>query len=476
MLTIIKNDSVQYSAIDLHYSQDEPVTTPVVVNASENGLRLRFDGADQRLRLIEVMDFKKLKLAYKGSELVKAHGDNPAPSRPVFKRVYSLFGPSYPGEYVPPKDGGLVGTYVLSWQGVAFAFPIQHSAWSSEKDHVAMLGSHVASPASHMALFEGKNWADARRDLFVRQPAGPRQSVMMNKAADSLPPELELAAVLGDGQVEFVRSQSELPFRIILHETTPQDLITELGPPEAKHKREDRTIVPEEKTRTRSMSRPISNGRTHPGSGPSSYSSTGTDTFDTEFDNRNLEEDSADRAARDEWWCYFSHGLDILVGLPTETVNSSVGTKSLTPLSQSPHLAVLKVVIHGNVPGSYAFNRHRRLRWSISLLPTPNASAPLMISEQHFDNDMKPRLLQAFANGRLDSEMARGKVVNRSWSGSGPSDSTFFLLRDDEQDLEEEATAESGSEEWLANSKLYAFPGLVFEVLENGAVSALTVC
>jgi 4-diphosphocytidyl-2C-methyl-D-erythritol kinase len=164
------------------------------------------------------------------------------------------------------------------------------------------------------------------------------------------------------------------------------------------------------------------------------------------------------------------------VGLPTDTVNSSVGTKSLTPLSQSPHLAVLKVVIHGNVPGSYAFNRHRRLRWNISLLPTPNASTPLMISEQHFDNDMKPRLLQTFANGRLDSEMARGKVVNRSWSGSGPSDSTFFLLRDDEQDLEEEATAESGSEEWLANSKLYAFPGFVFEVLENGAVSALTVC
>lgn len=472
VLTVIKNDSMQYPAIDLYYSQSEPVTTPVIVTARENGLRLRFDGADQRLRLIEVMDFAKLRLAYKGSELIKGHGDNPAPARPVFKRVYSLFGPSYPGEYMPPKDGGLVGTYVLSWQGVALTFPIQDSAWSSEKDHVSMLGSHVASPATHLAVFEGQSWADARRDLFVRQPAGPRQSGTVKKAVDT-PAELELATVLGDGRVEFVRSQPDLPFTIVLNETIPQDLVTELGPPDAKHKRDDRSIVQEETTRKSSMSRPICNGRTHPGSAPSSYSSTGTDTFDTEFDNRNLEEDTADRAARDEWWCYFSHGLDILVGLPIESTDS-VGTKPLTPLSYSPHMTVLKVVIHGNVPGSYAFNRHRRLRWSISLPSMPNISTPLINSEQQFDADMKPHLLEVFANGRLDSEMARGKVVNRSWSGSGPSDSSFFLLRDDEQDLEE-ATAESGSEEWLANSKLYAFPGLVFEVLENGAVSALTV-
>jgi len=53
---------------------------------------------------------------------------------------------------------------------VAFTFPIQHSAWSSEKDHVAMLGSHVASPAAHMALFDGKNWADARQTCLSGSP------------------------------------------------------------------------------------------------------------------------------------------------------------------------------------------------------------------------------------------------------------------------------------------------------------------
>ena len=42
----------------------------------ENGLRLRFDGVDQRLRLIEVIDFRKIKLAYKGSELVKVYDDS----------------------------------------------------------------------------------------------------------------------------------------------------------------------------------------------------------------------------------------------------------------------------------------------------------------------------------------------------------------------------------------------------------------
>jgi len=464
-LCLVKADKHQYPAVDLHYSQSDPLATPVVVTLPENGLRLRFDGADQRLRLIEVLGFKKAKLVYKGSELVKTPSDGPiAASGPAFRRIYQLFGASYPGEYLPPKDSA-AGTYVLSWPGVAFTFPLQHSAWSAEKDHVAMLGSHAASAATHMAVFEGRSWPEARRDLFVKTPSGPRLSPLATRPKDSLPSEVEVLHVHGDGRVDIFRRGPAQPVCITLNETTPQDLITELGPPDVMYRREERAVASDQNARKRtgSTSRPLSNGR-HTGSQPSSYSSTGTDTFDTDFDSGETDEDPAERAGREKFWCYFSHGMDILVGPPSDDASIGVDENARTPLSASPHLVVTKVIIHGNVPGSYAFNRHRRLQWSLDL-----DTDQLLTSEHNFEARIKPSLLATFADTWPVSEMSAGKVVNRTW-GADPSESSFFLP-DAGEDLVEGG---NGSEQWLGNTRLYAFPGLTFEVLENGAVSALT--
>ena len=51
-----------------------------------------------------LMDFKKIKLTYKGSELVKTANEN----GPAFRRIYQIFGASYPGEYMPPRNGDAV--------------------------------------------------------------------------------------------------------------------------------------------------------------------------------------------------------------------------------------------------------------------------------------------------------------------------------------------------------------------------------
>ena len=471
ILTLVKGDKATYPSINVHHSQSEPLATPVVVGLPENGLRLRFDGADQRLRLIEVLDFRKAKLQHKGSDLIKSLDDSNSSSGPGFKRVYSLFGPSYPGEYIAPRDSSPRGTYVLSWAGIAFNFPLLHSAWSPEKDHVSLLGSNLASPATQMALFEGKSWAEARRDLFVRQSTGPRMSALSTRSKDSLPAEIEHANVLGDRKIELFRLNAAGNFTIVLNQTTPQDLLTELGPPDVTHRREERDATPEQTMhkRTSSTSRPRSNGR-HPGSQPSSYSSTGTDTFETEFESGEMDEDSFDRSSRQKFWCYFNHGLDILVGPPIDRAPLQTEPTPRTPLTSSPHLVVLKVVVHGNVPGSYAFNRHRRLRWYISL-PGTDASGDYLSSEHHFDQEIKPILMAQYAGVWPEAEMGRGKVINRTWGGEDSSDSGFFLP-DAGQDLEDGG---GSSEQWLGNTKLYSFPGLAFEVLDNGAVSALTV-
>ncbi|KAK3071644.1 hypothetical protein LTR53_008244, partial [Teratosphaeriaceae sp. CCFEE 6253] len=466
VLTLVKTDSDQYPAISIHHSQVEPLNAPVIVSLPDNGLRLQFDGPDQRLRLIEVLDFRNLKLQHKGSDLIKTHDDIPPTSGPVFKRVYTLLGPSYPGEYAPPQDRSPHGTYVLSWHGVAFNFPVLHAAWSPDKDFVSLLGSHIASPAASLALFAGKSWPEARRDLFVTPLSTPRLSALASRPKDSLPAEIEHAHIQREGAVELVRRAPAGTFTIVLNETTTQDLTAELGPPDATHRRQERVAAPLERDshmRNGSSSRPRSNGRAFAGSQPSSYSSTGTDTFETDFDSGGAEEDAGDRALRQRFWCYFTQGLDILVGPPEDTTTRTApdGVTHRTPLATSPHLVVLRVVIHGNVPGSYAFNRHRRLQWSLTPPGDPGASSSssTLTSEQHFDDDIKPVLLAAHANGGPEMEMGRGKVVNRKWAEEEGSESSYFLP-DAGEDLEDGG---AGSDGWLGNTKLFAFPGLTFE-------------
>jgi hypothetical protein len=479
VLSLVRQDSKLYSVIDLHHSQSEPLSTPVIITLPENGIRLRFDGADQRLRLIEVLDYSKLRLLYKGSELIKTSEGAMPTSGPSFMRVYRLLGPSYPGEYIAPKDRATAGTYVLSWEGVAFNFGLQHSAWMSSKDkeHVKLLDSASASVATNMALFEGKSWPDARRDLFTAPPNGPRLSALASRPKDNLPPEIDHAYVAGDGRVTLMRAPSAGDFTITINETTAQDLVTELGSPDAMHRRQEHEVTPEPAVhrRTGSTSRPLSNGRSHPGSQPSSYSSTGTDTFETEFESGDGEDDAFDRSSRQKFWCYFSHGVDILIGPPAEP---PIAHPDHAPLALNPHLVVLKVVIHGNVPGSYAFARHRRLRWTICVPPAqPQGESALFTSEQHFENEIRPALLDTYASVWPASEMKKGKVVNRTWGGDINSAESSFVMPNIAGDMDgmDRVDDVGRSEQWLGNTRLYAFPGLTFEVLENGAVAGLTV-
>ena len=147
ILSKLKAQPQTYPTIDLSYSPLSPLTTPVILNLPRNGFRLRFDGAEQRLRLIEVLDFTKTVISYKEIDLVKlpdatSEHRSTHPSGPTFRHVYNkLMGPTFPGEYFPPHPSGKSeeGSYVLSYPGVAFTFLLQHSAWSRDVDFVSLL-------------------------------------------------------------------------------------------------------------------------------------------------------------------------------------------------------------------------------------------------------------------------------------------------------------------------------------------------
>lgn len=468
ILSTIAADKDLFTSIDVHFSQSEPLTAPIVVTLPHNGLRLRFDGADQRLRLIEVTDLKKSMLVYKSMELVRSQEITSSSAGPAFRRVYQMFGASYPGEYMPPPAGKAGGTYVLSWPGVAFNFPLQHSAWSPDKDHVSLLGSQAAGPAAQMAIFEGKTWADTRKDLFLREPTGPRSTALAARPRENLPAEIESAIVEPGKYVILERRQPAPPFTIHLNETTPQDLVTELGAPDATFKPTAKDSTPAQPVhkRTGSATRPRSGSRLHPGSQPSSYSSTNTDSFETDFDSEDADEDPTERASRATYWCYFGHGMDILVGPPSESESSRANN---TLPSANPDMVVKRVVIQGNVPGSAAFNRHRRLRWFLELSTT--SPDQILHSECNFESELKPHLLQTFTSAATDPQTAMGRVINRCWDD--PMDSGFFLPDQDRDEVDDGSTR--GGEAWLGNVRLFQFPGVMFEVLQNGAVAGLYV-
>lgn len=478
VLTRVKSRPQTYPSIDLAYSSSDPLHQPVVLQLPSNGMRLRFDGPDQRLRLIEVLDFSKIDLVYKSQDVLKgakAVDQSTTSQGPSFRHVYNrLFGPSFPGEYVPPGDQSTYGTYVLSYPGIAFSFPLQHSAWSDQCDFVALLSSSAALPATSMAIFQGSSWPDVRAKLFTQQPQYPRSSAVVGKTRDSFADEVEEFHILGAGKLDVIRRASS-PLHICLGETTPQDLIAEFGPPDAVYRKNDRRI---------SIHRAASAGDAlhqspSPGRGmdlPETDQSSNNSVTD-DSDDEIFPESAADPASLPSecFFNFFHHGFDAFISYPTTPgpAYPSSGLADPSPQPSTSQLTVTKIILHGNVPGSYPFNRHRRSRWTIHL----DQAGDSLTSESSYDEiSTKLRKIWKGCYGSASEERAlqRPMVLNRGW-GDSPESSVEFLGGWEETTSKGHRNGSDSHDGSLGNTELFGFPGLLFEVLKNGAVSCLTV-
>ena len=477
MLTRLKAQPAVYPSIDLSYSSSEPVLQPVVLTLLSNGIRLRFDGPDQRLRLIEVLDFTKSTFSYKNTDVVR-HFKTPidgskeqeAPQTgPSFRHIYNrLFGPSYPGEYIPPSsnDKSGLGTYVLSYPGVAFSFPLQHSKWTNDADFVSILSSSAALPARSMAIFNGSSWPDVRDDLFIKPPPFPRSISLTGRSKDLVADEVEQVIVHGGGSIEIIRRSSPV-FIIQLSKTTPQDLVAELGPPDAIYRKYDSKIAIHGEQRGSQSTFRLVNG-TDPGDALDS----GGLGASRDLPGSNMPTEC--------FYNYFHHGFDILVAPPTDQspeLPGLEGRSSTRGAASADELTVTKVLLHGNVPGSYPFNRHRRSRWLVEISGANHAE---LTSEMYFpeiSDELKAVWSGTYASPEEERSLQRGMVLNRGW-GESP-DSSLELLGGWE---DSPATGGTGLNNIVAdgvsglgNTELFGFPGMLFEVLKNGTVSCLTV-
>jgi hypothetical protein len=499
-LTTIKAEVRNYPRLQLYHDDVHPIASPIQLVLPDNGLRLQFDGPDQRLRLIEVLDFTKARLIYKDIEVYKPiDGQHPlmvpGPSGPRFRHVYDkLLGPTYGGEYIPPKsqDPNARGTYNLSYPGVAFNFPVQHSAYSPKKDFISLLSSTATGPATSMAIFHGESWQKARGTLFTVIPANPRSLALAGKGREGGPDEIETIKIHGEGRIEVVRRFSP-PFWLVLSETTPQDLIMELGAPDSIYRKNDHRLSIHKDRRTSDASDLSADGLTSDDMLDSDRGSAiGSDPGEEwgDDDEAALEAQEREIAAAEHFYNYYHHGFDLLISQPTQISPASPTTERKEAdiheegeLSAQPlnHLTVTKIIFHGNVPGSYQFNRHRRSRWSLEHVPSDMYREPLN-SEMRF-GDISGRLKEVFKSHYNNEEQERlqqrGMALNRGW-GDSPGSSCELLGGWDEGSGKKSRFANPGSgvvegAADVGNVELFGFPGMVFEVLKNGAVSSLTV-
>ncbi|KAI1947522.1 isoleucine-tRNA ligase [Ophidiomyces ophidiicola] len=475
-LTRLKAAPQSYPTINLVYNPSDPIHSPIEVRLPENGIQLRFDGLDQRLRLIEVLDFTKTTFLYKGREVFKGgHQDAAENTGPKFRHIYNrLFGLTFPGEYIPPESSEEVhGTYILSYPGVSFAFPLIHSPRPADYDFVSKMLPSNSILAASMAIFLGDSWADARSNLFTRLPIYPRLTALTGKNKEHLAEEVDFVNVHGGGRIEIIRKGS-LPFWITLSETSPQDLIAELGPPDAIYRKNDRRILihggrsPGDSTNT-----DISPPRSENHMEPPYLDHTPDNSAIEDSDDSTSSHDHDNSLSGECFYNYFNHGFDLYISHPTTPSPSFPGsTTSKTPaIIPSSHLTVTKVILHGNVPGSHTFNRHRRSRWA--LLMDGNM---FLNSETHYKT-ISPKLKEIwkgfYSNTSEENAFQRGMVLNRGW-GDSPG-SSIELLGGWEENSKQCQQAATGDIDSLGNTELFGFPGLLFEVLKNGASLAAVI-
>jgi hypothetical protein len=481
VLVRLKSQPTLYPVIDVSYSAKEPLVAPVILSLPKNGLRLRFDGPDQRLRLIEVLDFNKIPLSYKGEALVKAIDGTdtsillPAHATgPAFRQVYHrLFGPTFAGEYFPPVKpaGSNEGTYVLSYPGVAFSFGIDDSSWSPKADFVSTLSSPAATAAKSLTIFNGASWKDARQDYLTRTCPHPRSLALVGRGREGCPDEIEMIKIGNGGHIEMTRRSSPV-FTVVLSETNQQDLVAQLGPPDAIYRKYDRKMsIHKNRTSSRSDHTPFGSPPGH----LDGYSDTDRSSAHTPTDFSDPEDEAAAESggipSQECFYNYFHHGFDVFLSFPTilsSSTTEDVGASEVQTGANAGQLVATKLIIHGNIPGSYAFNRYRRSRWRID---TTHSS---FSSEEPF-KQISTKLQKEWERSHPGEDqlthLRRPMVLNRDW-GDSPASSFEFA---DLVDSRDELGAQPNQDSSLGNTHLYGFPGFLFEVLKNDTVSCLTI-
>uniref|UniRef100_A0A3P9J0I8 Chromosome 16 open reading frame 70 n=1 Tax=Oryzias latipes TaxID=8090 RepID=A0A3P9J0I8_ORYLA len=145
---IIKN-------VQVLYSEQTPLSHDLILNLTQDGIKLLFDATNQRLKVIEVYDLSKVKLKYCGVHF------NSQAIAPTIEQIDQSFGATHPGVYNPAEQ-----LFHLNFRGLSFSFQLE--SWNEAPKYEPGLTFLASMQIPHgamvrrMHIYTGNNLQETR--------------------------------------------------------------------------------------------------------------------------------------------------------------------------------------------------------------------------------------------------------------------------------------------------------------------------
>jgi len=162
--------------VQILYSDKDPLNVDLVINLTNDGIKLIFDPINQRLKTIEVHDLTLLKLKYSDAVF------NSSEVSPTIEQIDQSFGATHPGVYDSDKQ-----VFTLTFRGLSFEFPAETQFQPSYGGIRQELGRLQFPPGesprvSKMYIYSGSSQADCAAPAL---PA-PRYPVVYHEGVQVL--------------------------------------------------------------------------------------------------------------------------------------------------------------------------------------------------------------------------------------------------------------------------------------------------
>ncbi|SGZ51221.1 CIC11C00000003651 [Sungouiella intermedia] len=433
--------------LKIAYASQSFLDTPILVTLPKLGVRLMFESSrNQELVLIEVLNFDHMKLTYNGDllndivyttpsneELVGSSDilgltDRKQVLPPKLKEIYNkIFGPTYPGVLNLEKK-----TYVLSYPGVSFKFRLELRELLAKVAHLSDKNDILSKltnwdrahdiPCESVAIFKGEDYYDFHRKLraisrkYVAPPAKKATQLSIEKVSVNLEE--------GTAEFKFLAENETPQAKITIGETTQQDILRLLGPPDAYFNKFDSRLLIHKHLKT------VSNETENSGSVQ-------------KFHN------------------YFRHGIDFLYNLNPPLQGGGI---------------LEKIIFHnGGIAESLDFMQWNKCNWEIS---AHRHNEVMTVDSLMYFDEFSSDFLDAIKNDK-----AGPVLLNRNESEI-TNDEDLEIIQVGELDKQVLFTQSSElldskpSNEFKTwgQLKLYGYNRCIWEVLEtNNCVSTVTV-
>lgn len=141
---------------DIHmiYCDQQPLSMDMILNLTQDGIKLIFDSVSQRLKIIEIYNLSKVKLKYCGK-----HFNSPQ-VQPNIEKINSSFGATRPAVYDATQQ-----LFTVNFRGLAFLFPIPADARFEPNVHglgSIPLPSKNAAHVNKIYIYGGTGLSDLR--------------------------------------------------------------------------------------------------------------------------------------------------------------------------------------------------------------------------------------------------------------------------------------------------------------------------